>query len=178
MDMETKQTILTRLLPKTGQTTVRRTGDDGTYQSGWWKGKSVSDNLERFISKTLDGDDVVIDKATGLMWPKDFNGSGANSGNTANWNASIDYCNSLSFAGFSDWRLPNINELISIWDSSLRSPAIPSPFINVVNSQYYWSSTSSPEIVFEKVCCYTYYLYLAIRDRNQVNYLLAVRGGV
>jgi len=51
-------------------------------------------------------------------------------------------CESLSYAGFTDWRLPNINELLSILDWSL-NPAINPLFTNVaaVGNNRYWSST-------------------------------------
>ncbi|GAG60614.1 unnamed protein product, partial [marine sediment metagenome] len=50
MDMRTKHIALTRLLPKTGQVTEHDEGDDGTFQAGWWRGKTVANNKTRFIS--------------------------------------------------------------------------------------------------------------------------------
>lgn len=118
-------------LPKTGQTTKRRTGDDGDYQKGYPKTPPhFTDN----------GDGTITDNATGLMWAKDGNGAGCNDGNTIAWVAAIDFANGLSFAGYSDWRLPNAKELISIVDYSEFGPCVDSIFINTKNARY-WSST-------------------------------------
>lgn len=58
----------------------------------------------------------------------------------------VHYCENLNFAGFDDWRLPTVNELLSITDDTRFKPAINKAFKNVVyetNENYgrYWSST-------------------------------------
>jgi|WetSurMetagenome_2_1015567.scaffolds.fasta_scaffold267851_1 hypothetical protein len=53
------------------------------------------------------------DNATGLTWPVKDNGSSV-SPNQAN-----GYCSSLRAGGFSDWRLPKIDELESVYDSKV-----------------------------------------------------------
>ncbi len=123
-------------LPKTGQTTSYRTGDDGDLQKG------VSSPAPRF---TVRGDGTVIDNLTGLMWAKDANANGL-----MNWNEAIDYANDLSLGlencstPYTDWRLPNVKELQSLIDFGNYIPALPSghPFTNVLGA-FYWSSTTS-----------------------------------
>lgn len=119
-------------LPKTGQTTVYQAGDDGTYKKGYPKSGA------RFVDN---GDGTITDKATGLMWAKDGNGAGCNNGNNIAWGAAITFAEGLDFAGYSDWRLPNVKELQSIVDYGTYSPAIDSVFTNT-QSNYYWSSTT------------------------------------
>ena len=80
MKMKAYDKILTRGLPKTGQSVVYSAGDDGTYQSGWWRGKLNANNKVRYIAKTIGGDDVVIDRATSLMWAADGTAAGCGSG--------------------------------------------------------------------------------------------------
>jgi hypothetical protein len=46
------------------------------------------------------------------MWTKKDNGS------DVNWNQASDYCSNLQLAGYSDWRLPTIEELQGIYDPS------------------------------------------------------------
>ena len=79
-------------------------------------------------------DNVVKDNETGLIWQdsqtivkKDFN------------DAEI-YCKSLSLNGYTNWRLPNIDELLSIVDLNRKFPAIKKIFKNT-KTGYYWSSS-------------------------------------
>ena len=81
--------------------------------------------------------EIVTDHSTGLMWQDD---RGAKD-RTYEWSDAIKYCNNLSLGGYSDWRLPNKNELESIVDYTKYKPAIDSAFRNV-NSSLYWSSTT------------------------------------
>ena len=84
-----------------------------------------------------DPKEVVVDKATNLMWQDDNDAKST----TKTWKEAIIYCENLTLAGYSDWRLPNINELKSIVDYTKSNPAISSEFSNVV-SYYYWSSSN------------------------------------
>lgn len=54
--------------------------------------------------------DALYDTLTGLMWVKRANASG----NIKSWSAANSYANSLQLCGYNDWRLPNINELVSL----------------------------------------------------------------
>jgi hypothetical protein len=56
------------------------------------------------------------DPATGLTWTKQNNGS------DVNWNQANDYCSNLRLGGFSDWRLPTIDELQDIYDPGIDIP--------------------------------------------------------
>ena len=80
---------------------------------------------------------IVIDTRTGLVWQDDA----AAATTTATWANAITTCENLVLGGYSDWRLPNINELKSIRDMSRSSPAIDTAFVNTA-TDYYWSSTS------------------------------------
>jgi hypothetical protein len=117
-------------LARTGQTATFRTGDDGTSQ----KGAALPD--PRF---TLQGE-CVIDTLTGLMWPLNANPSTVGT----NWAASLDFANSFTLCGQTDWRLPNRKELMSLLDRSQHTPPLPSdhPFTNV-QLHGYWSSTTA-----------------------------------
>ena len=82
-------------------------------------------------------DQTVTDTKTGLMWQDDEDTKTV----TKKWQEAIDYCENLTLAGYSDWRLPNCNELESIVDYGRYNPAIDPSFQNVVGN-HYWSSTT------------------------------------
>ena len=68
---------------------------------------------------TDNGNGTVTDNDTGLIWQQ-----GNVNNILGNWDYLIGYCEGLSLAGQTDWRLPNIKELKSIIDYNLDSPAI------------------------------------------------------
>ena len=84
-------------------------GDFVISKSGTQKGiiGSFKNKLE---TRTLNGETVVIDYATGLMWQQ------SGTANQMQWGLKsyVKELNREKFAGFSDWRLPTIDELVSI----------------------------------------------------------------
>jgi hypothetical protein len=123
------------LVPRTGQITAYATGDDGDLRAG------VSLPSTRFTSGTGDESDCVTDNLTGLMWTKNANLYGS----ASFWAEGLGYANSLDLCGYTDWRLPNKNELFSLIDRSQSAPALTSshPFTNVKTDKRYWTSTSN-----------------------------------
>ena len=85
-----------------------------------------------------DSKQIVIDNATHLQWQDDTD---IKTTSTKSWNEAINYCENLSLGEYTDWRLPNINELKSIIDRNKVKPAMVSGFQNL-SSAHYWSSTT------------------------------------
>jgi len=85
---------------------------------------------------TRDANNIVTDSTTGLEWQDD------SIGDKMNWIAAIDYCEGLTLGGHNDWRLPNINELISLVDDSKHNPSIDTNVFQNTSSENYWSSTT------------------------------------
>lgn len=125
--------------PQTGQTLcydsdgIQRdctgTGEDGEYQKGVsWPNPRFTDHF----------DGTVTDNLTGLMWTKDAQQISG----TMTWQAALDACNSLDYAGYDDWRLPNLREMQSVVDYG-QYPVLPPghPFINTA-LDVYWTSSS------------------------------------
>ena len=121
------------VLPKTGQTTSYRDGDDGYYQKGWTDTERFTDN----------GDGTVTDNATGLMWPKDWGGAATNNGEYLSWQGAIDFAETLDLAEHQDWRLPNVSELASIINYERTDPATYEIFDNIPRGRAWSSSTYS-----------------------------------
>ncbi|MCX5896520.1 MAG: DUF1566 domain-containing protein, partial [Proteobacteria bacterium] len=122
-------------LPKTGQTISYAIGDDGDLETG------VAWPDTRFTDK-IDG--TVKDNLTGLVWTKNANLPNG----TLTWQGALDYVAGMNAGtnpnfGYTDWRLPNVNELKSLIDNSKYAPSLPQghPFTNV-QSNGYWSSTT------------------------------------
>ena len=83
----------------------------------------------------LDG--TVTDLITGFMWQQYA------SNDEMIWRTALSTCEDLNLAGFSNWRLPNWNELKSLVDYSQRNPAIDAGvFPDAITSASCWSSTS------------------------------------
>ena len=117
-----------------------------------WTGVRFTDN----------DDGTVTDNLTGLMWAKNANAEGL-----ITWAAALTYCNDLVLpaSGYTDWRLPNINELYSLVDPTQSSPALPagySGYFTNVQSTYYWSSTT-----YES---YPYYAWYVSMGNGYVHY--------
>ena len=178
MKMEAKKVILSRQLPKTGQTMNIQDEDDGYYQAGWWKGRTSVDNKTRFVTKTISGNDVVIDRATGLMWAADGNAGGCFFGGTEEWITAIGYATALNFAGFTDWRLPNIFELFSIANHSGSKPTIAAAFFPNTFANFYWSSTRKADGQFMPMA--VHFNKTEVRELASTEnwYIRCVRGGL
>ena len=87
---------------------------------------------------TDNGDGTVTDMKTMLMWFKD-----ASVLKGYMYMEAVKACTMYpiwSFAGYKDWRLPSMPELMSLIDKSQSDPALPpgNPFVNV--QERYWST--------------------------------------
>ncbi len=96
---------------------------------------------------TDNGDGTVTDKTTGVQWQRCSQGQTWSSGTctgtaTAHtWQAALQLAEAASYAGQSDWRLPNIKELPSIVEQACYSPAIDLAVFPGTPSSYFWSSS-------------------------------------
>ena len=130
------------ILPATGQRRCydssgvpipcRGTGQDGELKMG------VPWPYPRFAVQ----EEAVLDRLTGLHWTI----SADLAPGLTTWEEAfevVENINQMALAGFSDWRLPNINELESLVDAQNHSPALSPdhPFREV--KEFYWSSTTS-----------------------------------
>jgi hypothetical protein len=90
------------------------------------------------VTFTDNGDGTVTTAHNGrsLMWMQ------ASSAESMPWQQALSYCENLTFAGYSDWRLPNIKELRAIIDNETSQPAINLGFFPDTQSVSYWSSTT------------------------------------
>jgi len=99
-------------------------GGEREHHHHWNDGEVLVDN----------GDGTITDLRTGLMWEQ------AGSDTKYNHQGAMTRCHDLTLAGHADWRLPTVQELISIVDYERRGPAIDPTF--KAAAFYYWSATS------------------------------------
>lgn len=115
---------------------------DGTDKSITWVDHKPN---YRFAISTVKGDeDLVLDKETGLIWPRNANLIKS----ALNWLDSNTTCREVKIANRIGWRIPTVEELSSLVDTRNANPALPKghPFISVQFGDgvpAYWTSTNS-----------------------------------
>lgn len=93
---------------------------------------------------------TLIDQTTDLMWMRcavgqtwsDATASCSGNATQVSWDKALLAAKSNSFAGFSDWRLPNINELRSIVEDCRTEPAINRQLFPNAPGLKFWSSST------------------------------------
>jgi len=168
--------------PKTGQTTTYHSssgndkGDDGATQSGYpLSGDSFYNN----------GNGTITQRATGLIWQEKDSATqsfGEWTNFSVSWEDAFGYVaamNRESFAGYSDWRLPNYFELMGLLSYSGSWPPIDSLFLSYTQQDYYWSSTNryGPTPAVHAMAVWFLYPIGIFQDKNILYYVRAVRGG-
>ncbi|MBU0680657.1 MAG: DUF1566 domain-containing protein [Proteobacteria bacterium] len=166
-------------VPASGQTTCydatgaviacAGTGQDGELLTG------VIWPTPRFIDN---GDGTVTDNLTGLMWMTEancignvnpaFDADGTAGDGIVLWQHGLDFVTAVNATtydcnvtiSYTDWRLPNRKELLSLIDFGQSNPALPSghPFTGVVSSDY-WTSSSAVTLPDDAWCVNFQYGY-------------------
>jgi hypothetical protein len=105
--------VTATIIPQTGQKISYAAGDDGNLRIGKpWPTPRFADN----------GDGTVTDRLTHLMWTKNAN----HANGTSDWEEALLKSAACAEGGYTDWRLPNRNELESLIDLGSVHPALPS----------------------------------------------------
>lgn len=179
---------------KTGQTTPYGTGSDGDLQKGV---------ARRYVDN---GDGTITDTQTGLMWEKKDQSGGIHDwSNAYTWSgASYGITNVMDgtmitwflaalnggggFAGYTDWRIPNVNELLSIVNYQNNEPAVDPVFNTACAASctvtscsctmwYTWSSTTLQSNPSNAWFVYFGWGGADAYGKNQPSSVRAVRGG-
>ncbi|HFQ13573.1 MAG TPA: DUF1566 domain-containing protein, partial [Gammaproteobacteria bacterium] len=110
----------------------------------------VNTPTSRFV---INGDGTVTDSDTGLMWKRCAEGQTwdgmacTGTVSTYTWQQALQQVQILNagggYAGYSDWRVPNIKELGSIVERQCYDPAINETVFPGTPSSGFWSSSST-----------------------------------
>jgi hypothetical protein len=90
---------------------------------------------------------TVTDNRTGLMWKRCSEGQAWNgstctgSASSFTWSAALALAEAASFAGFSDWRLPNHSELRSLVEVCAVGPSINQDIFPGTPPSDFWSGS-------------------------------------
>ena len=109
--------------------------NEGTECDGSWS-KVIPNADDRF--ELVMGGAGVLDKETCLVWERE---PGNNHGG-GGWVHAHESCHSMTIGGRQGWRLPTVEELLSLVDDTQVDPALPSghPFVGIRHEYYYWTS--------------------------------------
>ncbi len=159
------------------------TGQDGDLQPG----------EPRFYVEKTDG--TIRDKRTALSWERaSDDGSIHDKDNAYSWSdafGKIAALNAAAFAGYTDWRLPSVNELETIIDRGTFFPSV-SPAFNtncapactvftcsctVSASMIYWTSSSYVKAPQEAWLVNFFDGTTYVSSKTDTNRVRAVRGG-
>ncbi|MBF0627152.1 MAG: tandem-95 repeat protein [Magnetococcales bacterium] len=159
---------------RTGQTVSYATGDDGDLQKGVaWPDPRFTDN----------NNGTVTDNLTGLVWMKNANCWGRMDWSSAlikitGLNAGTQTCTGYTAGTYSDWRLPNLNELQSLIDFSFSYPVLTAshPFSGVQSSSY-WSATTLADNAIQSWLVYLFDGRVDFDFKTGMYHVWPVQGG-
>lgn len=98
--------------------------------------RQVIPPVQLTVRFTDNGDGTVTDQLTDLIWQT------VPYSDSLTWEQALNYADTLSLAGETDWRLPNIKELQSVTDLRHYNPSFDTAFFSIPSQGRYWSSTT------------------------------------
>jgi hypothetical protein len=132
---------------KTLDRAVKENNETNTKASDDFYVRCVRGNSYEDSNLYRSSDGIVHDLASGLDWQDNIEAKTVKK----KWIGAIKYCEDLSLGSYTDWRLPNQKELLTIADRSRYNPAIDNTVFQNIGqstdrfSPSYWSSTTRIE---------------------------------
>jgi uncharacterized tellurite resistance protein B-like protein len=163
------------------------------YEDGRIEGESTFSESEKLCRMAADLGDVnamsaltvkdliYTDSETGLMWPKD----GDIAPKKTTWYEAKEWVSSLNYAGYTDWRLPTKDEVISLFhgiSGYLQILHLTNKGIKINHKRCYWEATTSATYVTDPseyadfFCFGETGLCGDFQAKNKSTYVFPVRG--
>jgi len=142
-------------------------GNSGSLQVLCVSGDEIQPATSSDFIISSDGK-TVTDTRTGLMWQKGY-------ATDKSWQEALKYCEDLTYAGYSDWRLPNINELASLLNHE--TPGIPYSYFPDMPSTYNkgFHSSSASKLKYHR---YVHFYYGYSSETKNVQNVRCVRSDI
>ena len=165
---------------------TKLSGTGGTLSSAasWLMVKDNVTGLIWEVKRKLDGIsnyDDPNDADNTYTWydsnPDTNGGYAGNPGNGTHTEAFINAMNQMHFGGYSDWRLPTINELAYLADERVSNPSINTDYFPNTVSSWYWSSSTSANYPQQAWGVGFRHGYDSYNHKYFHGYVRAVRGG-
>jgi hypothetical protein len=164
----TSTTTTTTTIPSWTMLKLPDTGQTQSYTSIFGEDSDYTINPPSYRDN---GNGTVTDNVTGLMWQQEDDDI------LRTWDQTCTYCDNLSLAGYSDWRLPSKKEFMSIVDYGTYNPSIDTTYFLNMNASCYWSSTTYAYNASYAWYVYFFDGYVGSFYKSSTYYVRCVRGG-
>ena len=88
------------------------------HNYGFYGHSTINNSYEE---KSVSGDSVIIDHATGLIWHQSGSDKDMDWPDAKQW---VKDLNDKGYAGYSDWRLPTVEEAISLMEPNINASSL------------------------------------------------------
>jgi hypothetical protein len=119
--------------------------------------------------KTVGGDKVVVDNATGLMWHQGGSGRHLTWADAKEW---IKKRNKNGYAGYHDWRLPTVDEAVSLLESGKKNGNLYIDPVFSKKQRWIWTGDSKAG---SEAAWHVHFYIGYVHWRSYVNRSLSVR---
>tara|TARA_R110001592_G_scaffold283612_1_gene551558 strand:- start:2173 stop:2661 length:489 start_codon:yes stop_codon:yes gene_type:complete len=98
---------------------------------------------------SVNSEGLVTDNNTGLVWMRcslgqQYSGDGCEGdAEVYSWNEALSRASNADYFGHSDWRLPNVKELLTLTEADRRNPSIAEAVFPNTPAENFWTSTPS-----------------------------------
>ena len=121
----------------------------------------------RFVVSRENGYEIVTDTVSGLIWQKTSLG-------WQTWKDALAYCENSEYAGFTDWRVPNLKEAFTLADFT-KTSGIATNFPDMSNITLWTSNTIEDNVQSAYILDFAYGIGGGYMEKTDYQSVLCVR---